>query len=180
SLLEARPGINRQQAELEWFRLNEAIRTGNAAIRTEAEGGPSGSDRILDAIKDYVPNIYAQNNPPISRSVADGFHVPESWKEGAADLRAAKLELWTAVVAPYCNGCHRVSTMDFTEYPIFERLAADSAGASLLYRYLLEDPTDPQHVQYPWMPQAELMSKALREDARAFAAIEDWLEAVRN
>jgi mono/diheme cytochrome c family protein len=176
SLLEARPGITQDQAEAEWFNLNQAIRTANLAVRAEAEGAPVGTDHAKQAIGDYVTALYPGNAAP-AISVHDAAHVPAAWIASSDNpaLAQAKSDLFEKLVNPYCMGCHRVNALNFADYDVFQTLSADQGGKAVLKHYIEPDPADPDRKKTVAMPQSELMFNNLRADADALDAVEGWI-----
>ncbi|MBA2542272.1 MAG: PQQ-dependent sugar dehydrogenase [Deltaproteobacteria bacterium] len=176
SLLEPAPGANQAALKLAWFELNQAIRTGNAALRSEAEGGPSGIDHAKDAIEDYVGSIYSQTNPPVARDVGDAAHIPASWKQGTPALVTAQANLWTKAINRNCMGCHRVNSINLAELSTLQQLGPNGSGKALLRTYLEMDPSTGKG-PLAIMPQAEIMFENLHSNPEALGAINAWLAA---
>ncbi len=176
SLLQPRPGITQQQAELEWFRLNQSIRSANEAIRSETDGAPFGTDRAKANILSYLKDIYTQADPPVSRSVKDDAHVPATWKDGATpELASAKAEMWKQVVNPYCMSCHRSSSLDYNSYAAFQVVSAIQDGQPLIKSYISINTSDPNRTRLPFMPQGKLQWTNLANDATALIAVDRWV-----
>ena len=181
SQLQAAPGVSVAQAESEWFALNEAIRTANRAVRTQAQGGRPGVDAARVAMESYLNEIYVTTSPPVSRSVSDPFHIPASWRTGATPtIQADRETMWREFVNPYCMTCHRTSSFDYTNYATFSSLSVQSDGRPLLRRYIEADPADPRRQRYPFMPQSKLQWQNLSTDAEALMAMEAWLAEAGN
>jgi hypothetical protein len=133
-------------------------------------------------VANHIRDLYAglgepksHSTPPFSRAVGDPALMPSSWQ--SADGKSQ--QLWTAVVDPYCMGCHRISGSDFSRYVNFAALRRDHHGKSLLRAYLDDDGRDPtQPNVLPYMPQSELAYKTLQRDWRAQDAIADWLGGI--
>jgi glucose/arabinose dehydrogenase len=177
SLFERRPGITQAQAEREWFDLNQAIRSANTAIHSEAEGAPSGTDHAKRGVLGYLDALYTQTSPPVSRDVHDPAHLPASWQHGGnPSLDGTMQALFERAINPYCMGCHRQNAIDLANYDVFQSLAADQGGRPVLLHYIQPDPS----LTALQMPQAELMFKNLQADPAALAAVDDWLVAAQN
>lgn len=173
--MQLRPGATQAQSEQEWFDLNQAIKGANAAINTEAQGAPAGTDHAKASVLAYIAEMYPTNAPP-ARAVSDAAHVPSSWKTGSAVSSAAKSTLFTKVVNPYCMSCHRVNSVDFTDYARFQFLGVASPGQlSMLKRYTTVNAADPNRLSLAFMPQAKLEWENLAADTGARAAIDAWL-----
>jgi glucose/arabinose dehydrogenase len=175
-LLQERPGITRDQAEKEWFDLNQAIKSANSAIHSEAEGAPVGTDHARNAMIDYVTAMYPTGAPP-AVSVHDPAHQPREWIDGGDNsaLAETKRDLFTKLVNPYCMGCHRMNALNFGDYNVFQTLSADQDGRAVLKHYIENDPTDPDRKRTVVMPQSSLMFTNLRADADALDAVENWV-----
>ena len=156
--------------------MNQAIRTANAAVRSEAEGAPVGTDHSKQAIGDYVTAMYPQNAAP-AIGVHDAGHIPAAWITSTDNsaLAQAKSDLFEKLVNPYCMGCHRVNALNFADYNVFQTLSADQGGKAVLKHYIEPDPTDPQRKKTVAMPQSELMFNNLRADGDALDAVEGWI-----
>ena len=179
SLLARAPGVTEVEAQGQWRRLNAAIRSGNAAVRTEAEGGPFPVDLARTSSNDYVDAMYAEGD--VARPVDDPLHLPASWRTGNTEReRATKADLWRRVVNPYCMSCHRLSEFNYNNYSRFRTLAGITDGRALLRRYIEEDPADPDRQQLSFMPQSKLQWTNLNTDAEALIAIERWLGDENN
>jgi glucose/arabinose dehydrogenase len=176
ALLQARSGITQAQAEQEWFNLNQAIRTANNNVRSEAEGAPVGTDHSKQAILDYLGHMYPNNAPPAA-SVHDAGHIPASWIDSTDNpsLAQTKTDLFEKVVNPYCMGCHRVNALNFGDYNVFQTLSADQGGEAVIEHYIQPDPTDPDRKKTVAMPQSELMFSNLQADADAQTAVDAWV-----
>jgi hypothetical protein len=182
SLLERRPGITRAVAENEWFDLNQSIRTANRALRSEAEGGPSGIDHAKEAMDRHVGSeMYATTSPVVSRDVHDPTLVPLSWQSGGTAREAdAKKNLWINFVSPYCMACHRTNSLDFSDYVNFDYLASQTGPKALLLQYVQDDASDPAREQLPIMPQAKLTYTNFRADTAGPAAVIDWITKMNH
>lgn len=183
SLLQPLPGLDPVVAEQQWYDLNQSIKQANAAIRSEAQGSPFGTDFAKSALLSYLDEIYSQTSPPVSRPIGDLAHVPPSWSGGATpQVAAAKVELYEQFVAPYCMSCHRaLAAVDYANYPRFEEVSANLGnGDSLLKRYIHVDPNDPLRHQLPFMPQAQLQFENLQNDATALIAVDTWLSVANQ
>ncbi len=176
SLLQERPGITRDQAEQEWFNLNQAIKSANAAVHSEAEGAPVGTDHSKQAMADYVTAMYPSGAAP-ALSVHDVGHIPSAWISAGDNpaLAQTKSDLFEKLVNPYCMSCHRVNALDFADYNVFQVLSADQSGEAVLEHYIQPDPTDPQRKKTVAMPQSELLFNNLQADADAQTAVGNWI-----
>ena len=175
SLLESRSGVAQQQAEQEWYDLNQAIRSANRALRGDREDVA----RAAQAVNEYVDQIYVVDDPPVSRGIDAPEHIPASWGVGDnTALGGAKRALWSTFVGPYCMGCHRVNSRDWSDYGAFAALATEVEGVPLIKRYISPDEADPDRAERSFMPQAELMFQSLHRDRGALAALDDWLALV--
>jgi hypothetical protein len=178
SLLEPLPG---RPAAQEWFDLNQSVRSANAALKTEQEGGAAGIDHAKLAQSLYVREIYTSTSPPVSLDVRDPAHVPASWAAlgDTPTLLRAKKNLWTRVVAPYCMTCHRTNDEDWSDYKQFDYLAGSVGGTPFLDLYLA-DPAHHTTSGFPFMPQAKLLYSELQSDATVQTVIDDWVNALGN
>jgi cytochrome c1 len=174
--LQERPGITRDQAEEEWFNLNQSIKTANQALHSEAEGAPVGTDHSKQAMNDYVTAMYPNNSAP-AVSVHDLAHLPAAWVDAGdnAALAQTKRDLFTKTVNPYCMSCHRMNAVNFGDYNVFQALSADQDGRAVLKHYIEPDPTDPNRARTVQMPQAQLTYNNLRADADALDSVENWV-----
>jgi glucose/arabinose dehydrogenase/mono/diheme cytochrome c family protein len=180
-LLQPGPGVSREQAEVEWFNLNQAVKSANQAIHSEAEGAPVGTDHAKKAMIDYLNAMYPTGAAPAvgTRQVE---HIPAAWRnsDDNPSLAETKRDLFTQLVNPYCMGCHRINALDFGSYDVFQTLAADQNGKAVLNHYIENDPTDPQRKRTVAMPQSELMFANLRADQPALIAVENWVVEASN
>jgi glucose/arabinose dehydrogenase len=176
------PGADIAGAEADWAALNAIARQANLALRSEAEGAVSGIDRARSAMVAYIDAMFEPGtSPPKLRSARDPAHLPPSWLEGASPTyRESKRRLWTELVNPYCQGCHRVSSRDFAAFANFEDLAAETGELPAVLGFVLEDPSDPKRAKLPFMPQAERMSLTLRADMAALTLVDDWVAQYAN
>jgi cytochrome c5 len=162
SLLEKRPTIDQATAEAEWLALNQSVKSANLAVRSEVEGSPPGVDATRASIVAYLDEIYG--GATTGRPVGDPTHLPASWPRDATTTA-----LWEKVVAPFCMGCHHVSTApDLRDYKNFKQLAVDDGGTPLLRHYFAG-----QGVYR--MPHAEVTVQNLTASTDATAAIDAWL-----
>jgi glucose/arabinose dehydrogenase len=178
SLLRARTGASAQVAEAEWFALNQAVRSANAAIRGEGEGAPIGTDHSKLAIGSYVEEMYPTGAPP-ARGVHDAAHLPPSWRATLQNpaLTSATRALYATTTSAYCMGCHRVNALDFANYATFSSLAALEGGTAVIQLYVDADLSNPNSLP---MPQSQLMFTNLHADAPALQAITDWVTEMSN
>jgi hypothetical protein len=185
SQLQAPPGTTPSQAaamQRAWFNLNQSIRSANFALKTEKEGGAYGVDHAKKEQESYVKAIYGASSTaanPVPKPVGDPSHLPASWAAtgDTPTLLAAKKDLWTKFVAPYCMTCHRTNNADWADYQQFAPLAFTINGTkSFLELYIAkkEDHDD----GFPYMPQAKLLFDQLQADQAAKTAVANWLTAV--
>src|SRR5262249_32463758 len=62
------------EAEEQWYQLNQIVRAANLAVRSEAEGGRSGVDHAKEAINTYIDEMYF--GPHYAVDYGDARHVP--------------------------------------------------------------------------------------------------------
>ncbi|MBL8951968.1 MAG: proprotein convertase P-domain-containing protein [Myxococcaceae bacterium] len=180
SQLQPRPGIDATEAQAEWFALNQAIRSANAALRGEAQGAPFGVDHAKAVITTYLDEMYPSGAPP-ALGVKDAAHVPASWRDGVSGPALdARVQVFTKLVNPYCQTCHRLNSIDFTNYAQWSLVQAESGGRPLIRRYISVDPSDPNRQQLTFMPQSKLAFESLQNDAEALIALDGWLQAPSN
>ena len=181
SQLQLRPGLSVQDGDAEFFALNRSIKQANAAVRSEAEGAPFGTDHAKAAQAAYLDELFLPVSPPVSRNVKDLAHLPASWKTGTNPVQvAAKAKLWADVVNPYCMSCHRTNSMDYANYNQWQLVGALQSGVPLLRKYIQTDPSDPHRRQLPFMPQSQVALQSLQNDATAQIAINEWLADTAN
>jgi hypothetical protein len=177
TLLEARPGISRQQAEQEWYELNQTIVAANAMLRSEAQGAQRGVDHAKQAIEQHVHEMYdglgepaSHSDPPFSRTL-DDMAMPPSWRNADPASQA----LWSKVVNPYCMGCHRINPFDWSRYDQFAYLR-DGGAESLLLQYVKDERRDFDVTPRPppYMPQSEVTFFSMHADADAMRTINAW------
>jgi hypothetical protein len=166
---------SREDLEVDWYQLNRIAHDANEALRSEADGARPGTDAAVARLNAYVDSMYEQVDPPVALAIDDPAHFPQSWEDGNPAVEAARLGVWTRLTAPYCAGCHRATALDFSSYDNFAGLLTEDHGTPLLKRYIFEDRDDPARATRRWMPQAQRMSFALRQDLRINAAIDAWL-----
>jgi subtilisin-like proprotein convertase family protein len=175
SELQAAPGVTADQAQAQWFALNQAIRSANQAVRSQAEGGPFGIDEAKANVEAYVAEMYPTNAPP-ALAISDPAHLPPSWNTGDP----AKTTLYEKVVAPYCQTCHRYNRFSYNNYATFATVSALQDGRPLLRRYIEINPDDPNRQRLTFMPQSKLEWQHLGNDAEAQMAIDVWLNEESN
>jgi hypothetical protein len=146
----------------------------NAVLRSEAEGALPGVDHAKKAVADHIRDLYSglgepksHPTPPFSRSVTDAALMPSSWSAADAPSKA----LWTRVVSPYCMECHRLNSLDWSNFGSFAFLR----HGSLLEAYL--GLTAQGSGGVPLMPQSELLFKGLQYDTAALSAVSAWASA---
>jgi hypothetical protein len=182
SLLEMVPTIDPDRAQLEWKRLNLAVRGANKAVRSQAEGGPFG----VDAAKARMENLFTElypSNAETAVSIDALSRVPASWKQGGGSLAAAKVAMWRTTVSHYCAPCHRTAAppYNFDDYGAFTSLTLPfHKGQATMTALVTDDPEDPNREELPFMPQAKLSWERLRSDDDAMLAIENWLDAATD
>jgi len=181
SQLERRPGITAAAAELEWFDLNQSITSANSALASEATGGAPGIDHAKEKMLRHVKTeLYASTSPIISRGTGDPALIPPSWTTGTPRLSGAKQNLWRNMVNPFCMGCHRTNSLDFSDYASFEFLASQEGPKALLLQYLQKNAADPERNLLPFMPQSKLTYDNFRATTAGPAAAIDWIKATNR
>jgi hypothetical protein len=175
SLLE---GLPDHDAEQEWFDLNQSVRSANEALRTEGEGAIQGLDHARSAQAAYVQSIYTQTSPPVSLAVGDVAHLPKSWAAlgDTPTVLAAKRDLWSRVVAPYCMTCHRTNAEDWSDYSQFAPLANAAGGTPFIDLYVAGEQSHAKGLSF--MPQAKLLFQGLKGDPLVQPAIDAWVAAL--
>ncbi len=176
SELEAAP--QRANASVEWFNLNQSVRSANQSIRTEAEGAAPGTDHARRSQSAYVRSVYP--TPSASAlSVRDAAHIPVTWRSRVGEaprLVSAKARLWTQLVAPYCMTCHRTNSADWSEYDRFVPLGSLARGKTRLTEYL--EAPETHRADFPYMPNAQLLYETMRGDASVEPAIQEWTSSL--
>jgi glucose/arabinose dehydrogenase len=179
-----RAAVSQEQAEQEWFALNQAMIGANKALASEAEGGTQGIDQGRANMVAYLEAIFDTSvSPPRARSFHDPIHLPADWTtpSGNEIYDQSKADLWTDFVNPYCQTCHRANNnFNFAVFANFQNLAAEANGEAAIYGFINEDPDDPERVLLPFMPQAEFLKNILKNDNDAFAAVDSWLVQERD
>lgn len=171
SLLQARANITAEQAQSEWFALNQAIKGANWALATEADGAPAGLNHARRKTNDYINSMYPTGLPPALDVSADA-HIPASYTAGITPaLVAAKKTLYKQVVGPYCMQCHRHNSLDLSDYENFKTVGTGSPA--MILKFLNQDPLAPTGISF--MPQSEFMFARLKNDLFAMQAINTWL-----
>ncbi len=180
SQFQPRPGVTAAAAQAEWFALNQAIRSANAALRGEAQGAPFGLDHSKAVIAQYLDEMYPTGAAP-AVSVHDPAHVPASWKQGVTGPALdARIAVFTKLANVYCQTCHRINSVDFSNYAQWSLLQAQSGGRPLIRRYITVDPADPDRTSLAFMPQSKLAFEILQNDAEALIALDGWLQTPSN
>jgi len=180
SQFQPRPGITVAAAEAEWFALNQAVRSANAALRGEAQGAPFGLDHAKVVIAQYIDEMYPTGAAP-AVSVHDPGHVPASWRQGVSGAALdARIAVFTKLTNVYCQTCHRINSVDFSNYAQWSLLSAQSDGRPLIRRYITVDANDPNRTALAFMPQSKLAFEILQNDAEALIALDGWLQTPAN
>jgi hypothetical protein len=169
--------LTRAQADELWAQMNDAAKSANLAIHTEAQGAVIGTDHAVKATNDYIDALYSSRNPAVVRDPADPALLPPSWAPQPnedAQLSQAKANTWVKLTGKYCMGCHRSNSLDFAQYPNFQALSSTLGNKSVLEHYIIDDQTDPTRKTTLYMPQTELMFERLQKDIEARDFAHDW------
>jgi len=170
-VLERPPNVSRAAAHQKFRVLNDAIRSANDAVRSEAEGSPFGVDDAKVAVAKYLTEMYPGPGPAVS--LRDPSHIPASWQEGhSTQQRRLNEELWMHLVNPYCMTCHRNNLLNWENYELWASMGPPFGA---LRDLILEAPDDPDRKNEVFMPQSKLAWKNLMGDAHALVAMERWL-----
>jgi len=147
-----------------WAALNRAVAAGNQRATSARFGFATARSRLLE----FLARLGDDPGPD---------RVPASWATGATvEETAARADLWTRLVEPYCMPCHRVNSRDLSDYGRFEGLAARTqTGASRIESLLGLDGAAADALV---MPQSETGLRAAVADPLAMAALEEWLVVV--
>jgi glucose/arabinose dehydrogenase len=169
--------LSRDQAQQLWASLNDVAHAANVALRTEANGAATGTDRAVAGTNRYIESLYSSRNPLVLRAPDDPALMPASWAPRTGEssaLIAAKKNAWVTMASRYCMGCHRSNALDFAEYANWQVLSSTLGDRSVLEHYIIDDPNDPTRNTTLYMPQAKLMFERLQKDAQGRNAGRDW------
>jgi hypothetical protein len=184
SALKKHSTVSDQDAEAQWFALNQAIKNANKLLAGNATRSlTGGSISAQQAVLDYVDSMYPSGGPP-AIDAKDAKHIPDSYAnnpEGVSPQFAqSKADLFQSLVGPYCMGCHRYNNTNLGSYSFIQGLTAPAGAHIQLQAYILPDPSDPKRQNLAQMPQANYQLFKLLKDQKALATIDPWLAQVHS
>jgi glucose/arabinose dehydrogenase len=171
------------QAEADWFALNQAIKTANQSLQGNALRNLTGGVSQAQAVLNYVDTMYPNGGPPAIAS-NDAKHIPDSYAQNPAgtspEFANTKANLFQKLIGPYCMGCHRYNNTNLGSYGFIQGLTAPAGAHIQLEAYILPDPNDPKRLNLAQMPQANYQLFKLLKDPDALNTIEPWLAQVHS
>jgi glucose/arabinose dehydrogenase len=178
SALKRHPDVTQDQAEEQWFQLNQTMKSANRLLKGNATTPLANGVTSQEAILKYIDSLYPTGAPPAISS-HDLRHVPPSFLENApgvtAEYKQAKVDLYTKLIGPYCSSCHRYNNTDLDKYDFVRNMAVPSGDDVLLHQLIFPINGDPQRLTLPQMPQAAYQQFKLVNDKEAINSINAWV-----
>ena len=183
SALKRHPSVTQDQAEQQWFTLNQIIRATNQKVRGTATQPLANGVTTTDSIVNYIASMYPNGAAPAIPS-NDPSHLPKSYLVNAdgvtPEYKQSKADLYTKLIGPYCSSCHRYNNTDLDKYDFVQNLSVASGADVLLHQLIFPINGDPQRLTLPQMPQSAYQQFKLLQDAPAINAINAWVGQVHN
>ncbi|CAN5925300.1 hypothetical protein BH11MYX4_BH11MYX4_24240 [soil metagenome] len=181
--LRRHPATTEEQAEKQWFDLNQVMRKANAALKGAAAQPMANGVTPQKAVLDYIQAMYPGAGPPALKA-SDPRHVPKSFLDNGPSVtpqyKQAKIDLYTKLIGPYCSSCHRLNNTDLDKYDFVQNLAVASGSDVLLHQLIFPINGDPKRFTLPQMPQSQFQQFKLLADREAIGTINAWVAQVHN
>ena len=178
SALRRHPSVSQEQAEQQWFALNEAMKSANRSLRGNALSPLANGVTPQRAVLDYIQAMYPGGGPP-AITAHDPRHVPKSFTDNAPGVtdayRQAKVDLYTKLIGPYCASCHRLNNTDLDKYDFVQGLSSPSGDDVQLHQLIFPLRNDPKRLTLPQMPQSQFQQFKVLQDRAAIDSINAWV-----